>query len=101
MPTPNRAAQLGTAETNSDNVTPVGASPKSERTHSISRSIFECRLQYRITDWDCITPAIGGGPIAAPAAVIAISTGTRSSPATHTSMRGSDVLIPAAVPAAA
>jgi hypothetical protein len=58
-------------------------------------------LQYRITDWDCITPAIGGGPIAAPLRVIAISTGTRSSPATHTSMRGSDALIPPAVTVAA
>jgi hypothetical protein len=26
----------------------------------LARSIFECRLQYRITDWDCMTPAMGG-----------------------------------------
>ena len=45
--------------------------------------------------------SIGGGLIAAPAAVIAISTGTRSSPATHTSIRESDALIRAAVAAAA
>jgi hypothetical protein len=67
----------------------------------LARSIFECRLRYRITDWDCMTPAMGGVSIAVPAAVIAISIGTRSSPATEASMRGSDALIPRAVAVAA
>src|SRR5580700_7325192 len=101
MLTPKAAADLSTAESKSANVAGVGTLANPERTRAIGRSIFECRLRCRITDWDCIIRGIGGAALAAPDAVIAISAGTRSSPAIPASMRGSGTLILRAVIVAA